>query len=296
MESGKTLIAGLLLALGVLGCTTLGTPPTSLPSPVPSFPYDDDKNAKGDHKPKAETLIAYGNFHIQAAQELAHSQADRDNYYDLARKSYQQALEIEPKNVLAFASLARLYVLLDDRERAMRTYERAIELGPREAALHYELGMLHGRHKEWPAAVQHLSKAVEVEPENRHYARSLGFCQARAGLYEEGFATLAKVDGEAVAHYSIARMLHHVKEKDLCRKHLQLALQAQPHLEAAREMLVNLKAEESSSNGSARNMPKRQTPQSGLSLQAGAKREKELDEDLDKDLEKAASPERAGKN
>jgi tetratricopeptide (TPR) repeat protein len=285
MESGKTLIVGLWLALGVLGCTTLGTPPTSLPSPVPSFPFD-DKNAKGDHKPKAETLIAYGNFHIQAAHELAHSQAERDNYYDLARKSYQKALEIEPKNVLAYASLARLYVVLDDRERAMRTYERAIELGPREAALYYELGMLHGRHKEWPAAVQHLSKAVGLEPENRLYARSLGFCQARAGHYEEGFTTLARIDGEAVAHYSIARMLHHVKEKDLCRKHLQLALQIQPDLEAAREMLAGLKAEETSKQPASR---------SGPSGQAAVMSEKEPEAELDADLEKAAALERAGK-
>jgi tetratricopeptide (TPR) repeat protein len=292
MESGKTLFAGLLLALGVLGCTTLGTPPTSLPSPVPSFPFD-DKPVKGDHKPKPETLIAYGNFHMQAAQELAHSQAERDNYYDLARKSYQQALDIEPKNVLAHASLARLYVVLDDRERAMRTYERAIEIGPREAALSYELGMLHGRHKEWPAAVRYLSKAVELEPENRLYARSLGFCQARAGNYEEGFATLARIDGQAIAHYSIARMLHHVKENDLCRKHLQLALQIQPELEAAREMLVHLKAGDAPGHASSTNTLGQETSKSGS--QPGAKKDNEVDEHLDEDLEKAAALERAGK-
>jgi tetratricopeptide (TPR) repeat protein len=300
MDCRNALIVAIILASGVVGCTTLGGPSNSLPPPTPAFPFD-DKDLKGDHKPKAATLIAYGNFHAQAARELARSQAERDNYYDMARKSYQQALELEPKNLAALTALARLYVAMDDREHAVKTYEHALQIAPREASICYELGMYFARHKEWQPALQYIKSATQLDPENRLFARSLGFCEARTGDYEDGFAVLAKVDGEAVAHYSIARMLRHVNEEALCREHLQMALRLQPDLAAAREMLAELdgiKPDYAGLSRPAGNSPLRQvseqpTPTTPAKLSTSRlpspKEQLESDDELDGLEEPAAS-------
>jgi tetratricopeptide (TPR) repeat protein len=96
--------------------------------------------------------------------------------------------------------------------------------------------MCYARKKEWTPAVQDFQKAVELDPENRPFANTLGFALARAGQYDESLRCFARLQGEAMAHYQLARMLQHLQQTDLCRQHLELALAKDPKLDAARQM------------------------------------------------------------
>jgi tetratricopeptide (TPR) repeat protein len=297
MDCRKALLAWILLACGFIGCTTLGGPSTPPVVETP-FPFD-DKDQKADRKPQAATFVACGNFHCQAAVDVARSSAEREGYYDMARKSYQRALELEPKNLPALQALARLYAVTGDHERAVKIYEQAIQANPREASLRYEFGMYYAKCKEWQPALEYLQQAIQLDGENRLYVRAHGFCLARAGHYEEGFAVLAKVDGDALAHYNIARMLHHVKEDELSKEHLQMALQVQPNLTAAGQLLLELNArqdtkapapssnvEQCAKKEEPRQAAPKPEPKPSSSAKASVKEESEFDAVLD-ELEEA---------
>jgi tetratricopeptide (TPR) repeat protein len=190
--------------------------------------------------PQPATLVAFGDVYQRGALETGRTPAQKEQMLDQARKAYQQALKLDSRYVPAYLSLARLYEASDDHERALATYKKALDLKPKDAAVWHDLGMCHARTKEWDKALEALGKASKLEPENKGYARSLGYCLARAGQYDKSIAALTKVEGEAMAHFNVARMLHHVKEDELSKKHLRLALQTNPQLADAAKLLVEL--------------------------------------------------------
>jgi tetratricopeptide (TPR) repeat protein len=238
----RNAVLGLTLLAGGLGCVhQTAIPLTDTTSPPSANQRGENDSAK--HTPKAATCVAFGAFSERcAADTTKYSSVERDRLYDQARKAYQQALNIEPTNLEALSALARLYNKIGDREKAVATYEKAVRANPKKMELWYELGMCHAQQKEWDAALQNLRKAVELDPENRTCARSLGFCLARAGQINESVVLFAKFDGEAAAHYNVARMLHHMNQDDLSKQHLRLALQLQPDMTAAQQLINSLEA------------------------------------------------------
>ena len=61
------------------------------------------------------------------------------------------------------------------------------------------------------------------------------------------FECFRRIDGEARAHYNLARMLRHMKQDDLCWQQLQLAVQKDPKLQEARTLLAQMDADRASS-------------------------------------------------
>jgi tetratricopeptide (TPR) repeat protein len=100
--------------------------------------------------------------------------------------------------------------------------------------------MCHAQAKEWAQAIANLKHAVQLDPEQRLYVHSLGFCLARDGKFDESCTVFAKVDGEATAHYNIARMLHHMQQDEKAIEHLQLSLKAKADFSPAEQMLKTL--------------------------------------------------------
>jgi tetratricopeptide (TPR) repeat protein len=240
-----------ILGVGVLGSVLGCVPPTAIPlvesgqQPVVSERKEPDP---ATFTPKASTCVAFGAFSERcAADEIKYNQVERDRLYDQARKAYQQALQVEPANLQALTALARLYANRGEHDRAVATYQKAVAAHPKQVELHYELGMCCARKKEWNSAVQSLQKAVALDPENRACNRSLGLCLARAGRIDESFAVLAEVDGEAGAHYTVARMLHHMNQDIPCKEHLLMALQLRPDLAPAKQLLDSLEANSTAS-------------------------------------------------
>jgi tetratricopeptide (TPR) repeat protein len=190
--------------------------------------------------PKAATCVAFGTFREREAADPKKTPAERMALREQARKAYQQALEIDPKHLPAYQSLARLYVALNDCEHAQATYRKALKKFPKEASLWYDQGMCDARLKQWDAALESLREAVKLEAEDQTYVKALGFLLARMGRRDDSVACLAKVVGPAMAQYEVARMMLHLQQTDLCKQHLHLALQAKPDLEAAQQLLARL--------------------------------------------------------
>jgi tetratricopeptide (TPR) repeat protein len=243
----------LLLALGVLpinsGCTLFGggggpSPPgdpgksvASAPAPAPQAAPED---TSGKRTPKASTCVALGKYRQDLAADGRCTPLEKQRLLDEARMAFQQALSIDPKYEPAHAALAHLYVELGDYERATAAYQKGLKAFPKQASLWLDQGIFQARRKEWEPAIASLKKAVALEPENRQYSNVLGYCLARAGRYDESLTVFGKTSGQAVACYNVARMLHHNQQDDLSRQYLQQALQANPQLAEARQLLASL--------------------------------------------------------
>jgi tetratricopeptide (TPR) repeat protein len=237
--------ASVVLALGlvgsVVGCTPQATFPL-VPSGTPVEPPAQSSTADGEPKrmPRPATCVAAGQFREQEADNPEVPPAVKEQLREQARKAYQQAIAIDPNYLPAHRGLARLYETMGDHEHAIATYEKVVLGHPKEAAVWYDLGMCHGRHKEWDKALTALGQAAALDPENRPYANTLGFCLARAGQFDESLACFQKFSGPAKAHYSLAEMQHHMKQDELAKEQLRLALEADPQLAAARDLLARI--------------------------------------------------------
>jgi tetratricopeptide (TPR) repeat protein len=236
-----------LLALGlvgVLGCTPQGTLPVTSPS-VRTEPAADGGlfallGGSSKRTPKAATCVAAGQYREQEASNPDRPQPEQARLREEARKAYHQAIRLDPDHVPAYQALARLYQSEKDYDHAVATYQTALKRHPKDAALWHELGMCHSQQKAWEPALASLHKAVELDPENRPYNNTLGYCLARAGRYDESLACFQKVNGAAQAHYNLARMQLHLRQDDLARQNLEAALQLDPQLAAAKQLLGQL--------------------------------------------------------
>ena len=253
MDCHKLLSWGLAVALGAAGCQHAKAPDGGAP-PAPSYPplaapttrpMPDGTPIKKapelpKRQPKPQTLVALADFKAAEARAPSCPPADRQQFREQARVSYQQAITIDPKHVPAYLGLARLYADTEDTAHAEETYQKGVKAAPKEAVLWYELGMSQGRRKEWGPALESLGQAAELQPENHQYVNALGYGLARAGRYDEALTRFRSVNGEGRAHYKLARMLEHMGQTDLARRHLEMALEKDPRLSEAKELLKEI--------------------------------------------------------
>jgi tetratricopeptide (TPR) repeat protein len=245
MDCRRSLVASLSLAAGLVGCAhnpslplQSNTAATSVTPPPGAKIVKESEVPK--HPPHATTCVKFGAVYEQQAEDEGVPPTERRAKYEMALKAYQQALTIDPNCVEASLALARLHAKLGDHPRAVTDYEKILKARPKDAAVWYEAGMYYGQHKEWQPSLRCLQQAAKLEPENRKYTNSLGFAFARCGQYDESYELFRKTVGEAKAHYHLAQMLHHLQQDELSKQQLQLALQADPNLTPAQQMLVQL--------------------------------------------------------
>ncbi len=231
----------LLCAGTLLGCNRQSTvQPTATPPMIGEAPVEKEKDHVARRAPKPSTCVAFGDFRMHAAQEPTRTEAEKQKFYDDARKAYQQALTLDEKNLPALRGLAQMYATVGDHERAVATYKKALQHYPKDASLWMDLGMCHSRAKEWKPGLEAISKAVALDPENRQYGHVLGYAQARAGAFDQALATFTRLDGEAKAHYNVGRMLLHLQQPAAARIELERATALDPKLAPAQELLTQL--------------------------------------------------------
>jgi Tfp pilus assembly protein PilF len=186
-----------------------------------------------------ETKVAFADTWVESALGDP-PPLNRDQLLDMARQAYQTAMDKDPKNKGAILGLARLHARLGDREKAMEYYKKYLSHYPKDHEVAHEIAITHGRWKDWTGATTWCDQALKNDPQNRTYRKTKGFCLARAGKWEDGFAVLCEIMPEAQARYNMARVLEHQNYTDHSRLQLQLALKEDPGYEPAREFLAEL--------------------------------------------------------
>jgi predicted Zn-dependent protease len=210
---------------------------------------DKDKDAKTiwivQTKLKPETLVSYGDLKATSAVQPETTPGERERYLEQARESYEKALKEDPNFVPAHLALARLLAVTNNHPAALVHYRKVLELHPKDKEVWAEVSTFHARAREWDAAVGCQRRALALDPDNQLYTKRLGMHLGMAGHYDESFACLRPVVGEAkahclVAHCLVAQMLHQAGQDDTARQHVDLALQGDPELQSARELLAEL--------------------------------------------------------
>jgi tetratricopeptide (TPR) repeat protein len=248
MDCHKTLVLALGLSASALGCVHNEVVSKQIMETTPrpavadnvslTAPGKDDKKPK--RKPKPATLIAYGIMQERMAEEENRQANERDTMRTQAIKAYQHALEVEPGYRDAMLGLARVYENAGDHERAIQAFQAATVKHAKDAKVWNDLGMCHAKHKEWEPALESMRKAADLDRDNQQYAKTLGLCLARAGRYDESYECLKRVLGPAEAHFYLARMLKHMDYKEACMAQLHAALQVDPTLAKAHQMLEEI--------------------------------------------------------
>lgn len=231
---------------GMFGHKTPAFMPNGQMTPAPGVAPNGMPVEVVEAKPKksgkgfgSDTLVSFGDTWSQSAFADP-PPPNRDDLIDKARQAYQKALQKDAKNKEALLGLARMYSRMGDPARATEHYKKYLDANPKDAEGHHEVALAHGQWKDWAGAVSWCEAALRLDPENRTYRKSLAFCQARAGRWEDAMATFCQMMPEAQARYNLARVLEHQKHTDMSRQQLQLALQADPAFAPAREFLADL--------------------------------------------------------
>lgn len=160
--------------------------------------------------------------------------------YNKALEQYGRALEIEPDNAAALASVARLHDRQGNVDQAIEYFNKAIESEPSDPGLYSDLGMLLskiGRHDE--AATQ-LQKAIAIAPKTKRYANNLAIVLMEAGRPEDAFSVLTQAHEPAKAHYNMAYLQYQHQNLEKTRDHLQQAITMDPTLKPARDLLARI--------------------------------------------------------
>jgi len=240
--------AGLFFS-ATLGCTHSETilsrdavPTTAKITKVEDLPKRD---------PKPSTSVAFGNLRLQAAIDGSVQGPDREASLEQARKSYNQALKTDPKCMEAYRGLAQVEQNCGNYKGALAWYNKGLAIDAKQSPVWYEMGICQARHGDWPAAQESLSKACDLEADNRLYVKTLAFCLAKNGRYDDCVACFKRIMDEGQAHYNLARLLHHENQDDLSRRHLQIALQINPKLAQAQNFLAQVDGRSSGSNSTA---------------------------------------------
>jgi tetratricopeptide (TPR) repeat protein len=232
MDCRKTLLLALGLLAPVGGCTY----------PFTALSVKNSESAKvaeeGGHK--APTYLAFGDFRAASGFAKEHSPAQQKQFREDAKQAYLKAIEIDAKFLPAYVALARLLQGCDDYPGAVAVLERALQVNSQDPSLWNELGMCQCRAKNWGPAIESLRKASLIDPNNRQYGTTLGFALARAGRYDESYAALRRCSGEAKAHADLARMLRHLGQNELARRHATIAAYKDPSQKEARALLDEL--------------------------------------------------------
>jgi len=121
----------------------------------------------------------------------------------LAVQQFQRALQIDPKNALAFQNLGIVALRAGDINAAGINLTRALELNPKMPRALNTLGVVHARRNDLPRAVDAWQRAVALDPRQYDALFNLGMVAGRAGRRDEARRALTQfVDTAPPARYA----------------------------------------------------------------------------------------------
>jgi tetratricopeptide (TPR) repeat protein len=173
----KKVIEALILATGDDYRLVRIQAAASLSSYLPRLPkgFMDEKQRKNVSRAMDEFIASH-----MARPDQWTSHYNLGNYYlDLqdsnqALASYETALMLEPRAVLALVNASMAQARQGQNDKAEALLIRALEIDPESAATHYNLGLLKAEQNDMTSAEKHLRAALKADPQLYDAAFNLG--------------------------------------------------------------------------------------------------------------------------
>ncbi len=134
-----------------------------------------------------------------AAPDLKASELVRTGYDALQSHRYAQAitllkraLELEPKNSMAWTYLGSAHMQLRDYDGALKAYQELLKLNPYDETVHNQIGWLHQDRRRYAEAEAAYRKQLELNPLDKFAHRALGGLLVDMERYDEAVAQLQK--------------------------------------------------------------------------------------------------------
>ena len=157
----------------------------------------------------ATSLAAYQNLPLDDAQKKTVAAANEEmlasilsrpdqwsSHYNLgnyhldrgelkeAVASYDTALKLEPRAVLAMVNEAMAYARFGENQKAEESLQKALKVAPDSAAAHFNMGLLKAELNDPKGAEKHLRKAMEADPQMAQAAYNLCVITSRDRMDE----------------------------------------------------------------------------------------------------------------
>ena len=168
---------------------------------------------------------------------------DRNNYRE-AEKSYEKMLSKAPNNVYILSNLGVVRFRSGKLKLAEEAFKKAIAIAPNDAFSHCTLGIVYYSQGRDDDAINELTKSLAINPKNATAHNYLAITAARKGWQEaalkEEETAIALDQNYADAHFNLA-VIHATAQppnKEMARKHYQLAVKLGAEPDAALEQLI----------------------------------------------------------
>jgi Tfp pilus assembly protein PilF len=150
-----------------------------------------------------------------------------DGKSDDARKSFERALELDPRSAPALAYLGSTYGERGQYAEAAAFYERAVAAAPNVAVPYYLAAdaLLKEPQVDAPRVERYLARAVELEPDFASAHMALARLYVRGERWPEAAAAFERVTrldpGSAEAHYQLGRVYVRLKRTADAQRELE---------------------------------------------------------------------------
>lgn len=181
--------------------------------------------------------------------------------FEKAMESYAKALEKQPNDPDALASIARLHFRQNSHEQAAKYFGQAIKEKPNDAGLYNDLGLTLSKLGNHGAAAATIGQALRLSPGSSRYANNLASVQFEGGDPSAALEVLVKNNKPAVAHFNMAYLHYKHGQAAESTRHLNQALAYQPQaetdpatkraIERSRELLAQIGNVPGAQNGTS---------------------------------------------
>ncbi len=188
-----------------------------------------------------------------------------DNKTDVARKRFERVLSKDKNHLQALLAMSQLAILDKDNQAALGWLEKAATAHPQALEPRQQLIPLYFETHDYQKALNAANEALTTNPDSLVALDLLGTAQFAAGQKENAFVSatklVAKMPRAPAAYMKLAQVQLSLGKLDAARKTLNKALTIQPDSPPVQEALANLETQTGHSEESLRIARQMQTAQ-----------------------------------